>query len=189
MKKQILKVGFDLDGVLLYNPTRIARPFIVFIKRLFFNDEVDKFHFPDTKFQQFIWSILHKSSLYIVPAYQDIKKLIVDKKIEAYIISARYDFLEDDFKKWIKKIDGKSYFKDFYINLNNEQPYVFKKKVIKNLGLDVFVEDNWDIIKKISTLNNGVKIFWITNIFDCLINYKYKFFNLKRAVEKIKKLI
>lgn len=186
MKKQI-KVGFDLDGVLLYNPTRIARPIIVLLKKLVLKKDINKFHVPKTEIQRLIWAFLHKSSMFVSPAYKDIKKLIKNNQIEAYIVSARYEFLRSDFERWVKKIDANKYFKGFYINSNDEQPYIFKKKMITKLKLDIFIEDNWDIVKKISISNNGVKVFWISNIFDIGINYKYKFFNLKSAVDKIKK--
>ncbi|MFH1827356.1 MAG: hypothetical protein ABH812_02935 [bacterium] len=185
MKKQILKVGFDLDGVLLYNPTRIARPLIVLIKKIFFNKEVDKFHIPKTKMQQLIWSLLHKSSMFVSPGYAEIKKLVKCKKIEAYIVTARYEFLKKDFEKWVIKMEANKYFKGMFINNKDEQPYEFKKRLIRNLGLNIFIEDNWDIVKKISIKNNGVKVFWITNLFDIRKKYKYKFYNLQKAVEKL----
>ena len=76
MKKQILKVGFDLDGVLLYNPARIARPIIVFLKKIFLKKEVNKFHYPKTRIQKLIWLIFHKVVFGPAFGYDELKKLI-----------------------------------------------------------------------------------------------------------------
>ena len=104
MKRQPLKVGFDLDGVLLYNPARIFRPVIVFFKQLFLPEEKDKFHLPKTGLEKFIWWILHKSSFMPAPGLKDIESLVEKKQIKAYIVSARYESLKSDFNSWIKKI-------------------------------------------------------------------------------------
>ncbi len=187
MKKQPLRVGFDFDGVLLYNPARIARPIIVHLKKLFIPSEQNKFHLPKTRLQKFIWFLLHKTSFIVAPGYDEIKNLAKTNKIKAYIISARYESLKTDFNVWIKKIDAADYFSGIYYNNTDEQPHLFKEKMIKKLDLDIFVEDNWDIVSHLSK-KTSVKIFWIYNLLDRNIKYKYKFPCLKQVVEKLLKL-
>ena len=145
MKKQ-LRVGFDLDGVLLYNPARIARPIIVFIKKIFFKKEVDKFHYPQTKFQKLFWLVFHKIVFGPAFGYDELKRLIKSKKIKAYIITGRNESLKNDFNKWLIKLESNKFFSGSYFNDKNEQPYIFKEKMIKKLRLDLYVEDNWDIV-------------------------------------------
>ncbi len=190
MKKQ-LRVGFDLDGVLLYNPARIARPIIVFFKKIFFEKEVDKFHYPQTKIQKIIWLMFHKIVFGPAIGYEELKKLIKSKKINAYIITGRNESLKNDFKHWMKKLEAKKYFSGYYFNDMNEQPYEFKRKMIQKLKLDLYVEDNWDIVKNINlkpkTRNSKIKIFWIYNILDRNILYKYKFPSLISTINNIKK--
>lgn len=181
MKKQPLRVGFDLDGVLLYNPARIYRPVIVFFKKIFLKKEINQFHLPKTGWQKLIWLILHKSSFFPASGLNELKKLIKENKIEAYIISARYEFLKKDFENWLKKIDSSKYFKGAFFNNDNHQPYLFKEKMIKKLNLDIFVEDNWDIVKYLSS-KVSTKIYWIYNLFDRNIPYKYKFSGLKKVL-------
>lgn len=186
MKKQ-LRVGFDLDGVILYNPARIIRPIIVTLKKIFFRNDVEKFHLPQNWLQKSVWFFLHKSSLFPSSGFDDIKKLIETGKIEAYIISARYEFLKNDFDSWLNKINAKKYFKGCYHNNDNEQPYLYKDKMIKKLDLDIFVEDNWDIINYLKS-KSSAKIFWIYNILDRHISYEYKFPNLKKVAVELMKL-
>ena len=189
MKKQPLRVGFDLDGVLLYNPARIVRPIVVSFKKLFLPNEQSRFHLPKNQLQKLIWLFLHKSSFMIASGYDDIKQLVINKNIEAFIISGRYDSLKGDFNSWLKKIEAKKYFKEIYYNSRDEQPPIYKERMIKKLKLDIFIEDNWDIIKHLNAdvqkMNTHCKLFWIYNIFDRKIEYPYKFSSLKKAIEFI----
>jgi len=184
MKKQILKVGFDLDGVLLYNPARIARPIIVFFKKIFLKKEVDKFHYPQTKIQKLIWLMLHKVVFGPALGYDELKKLIKTKKMKAYIITGRNESLKDDYNRWMKKLEAKKYFSGYFFNDKNEQPYLFKERMIRKLKLDLYVEDNWDIV---NYLKKQTKVLWIYNIFDRNINYRYKFSSLKNVLKFISK--
>lgn len=190
MKKQI-RVGFDLDGVLLYNPVRIIRPIMVFVKKYILKRDLNKFYYPKNKFEKSVWWFLHKSSLWPAPGIQSLKKLIKEKKIKAYIISARYESLESDFKKWTKIIDPKKQFSGYFFNDKNEQPQLFKEKMIKKLELNCFVEDNWDIVKHLNlrfqNKNSKLKIFWIYNILDKKIKFKYKFNSLKAVILSLSK--
>jgi len=49
MPKRPLRVGFDLDGVLLYNPARIARPLVAFVKKHFLKKRTKLFLYPKIK--------------------------------------------------------------------------------------------------------------------------------------------
>ncbi len=189
MKKIPLKVGFDLDGVVLYNPTRIIRPLVAFFKKTFLKKTETKFYYPKTKVEKVFWSLLHRSSLFPAPGLEDLKRLVAEGKVKAYLISSRYNFLGGDFDKWAEKIKAKGYFEGCFYNKNNEQPHLFKEKIIKKLDLDIFVEDNWDIVKYLNSRldNKQTKIFWICNLFDIKIDYPYKFLNLQQAVNEVKK--
>lgn len=185
MGKRKLRVGFDLDGVLLYNPARIARPLVSFIKRHILKRKGTTFFIPQTPLHKLIWKFFHYSSLFVDPGVKHIKDLISQNDIEAYIVSGRYGFLVDDFEKWLQKMETESYFKNALHNKDNQQPYLFKQKVIKDLDLDVFIEDNWDIVQKLQ--GSRTKIFWLYNIFDRGLPYQYKFATLTKALKYIKK--
>lgn len=185
MKKDILKVGFDLDGVILYNPIRIFRPFASALKPLVFRKSNNSFYFPRTKLEQIFWKLLHKTSFCVAPGMNLLKELIRTKKIQAYIITSRYSFLNEEFEGWMKVLNVKKHFTACYYNKTNLQPNEFKKMMIKKLKLDIFVEDNWGVVQKINH-QNVTKIYWITNIFDQNIQYKYKFRNLREVLFSIR---
>ena len=190
MKKntQPLRVGFDLDGVLLYNPTRVARPIISTLKRFTAPKRKGVFYVPESATTQKAWNMLHATSMFIEPGYEHAKILIKKKKIEAYIVTARYGFLSEDFEKWQKKLDAKTYFKQCFFNQKNEQPHAFKQRMIEKLDLDVFIEDNWDIVKALSQnpKNKNRRIYWIYNMIDrWFIKHPYMYPSLASAMRQV----
>jgi len=197
----MLKVGFDLDGVILYNPARILRPLVYLVKKLFFKKKLNQFWIPQKNWQKTFWRLAHKTSIFIAPGFDDIKKLVKDKKIKAYLITGRFSYLKDDLDRWLKKLKIDRTFSGIYYNQMDEQPHFFKERTVKKLGLDIFVEDNWDIVNylylrtskveersgKTSEVKKQCKIFWIYNIFDKKIDYQYKFPILKKVVSYLAK--
>lgn len=188
MKNKPLKVGFDLDGVILYNPARIVRPIITGFKKKFLKKKRVKFYVPDTPFQQWIWKMFHKSSLFTAPGFEEIEKMVKRGEIEAYIITARYDFLKDDFHHWLKQKKADTYLKAWFHNKDNEQPHIYKEKKVKELGLDLFVEDNFDIVSHLTKKYPDKPILWIYNILDKKNDYPHKFPGLQQAIEHIKNI-
>ncbi len=191
--KKIIKIGFDLDGVVLYNPIRVFRVFITdFFKKiknkLLKKNEDITFYVPKKSFEKFIWYLLHKTSFMINPGYDDIKKLAKNKNIKLYLITGRYSFLKKDLDNWLKKLNAKKIFQQIYYNKKDEQPDQFKLKMIKKLKLNYYVEDNWDIVKKLIS-QKKTKILWITNLIDKKINYPLKFLHLKDVYFFLKKFV
>lgn len=188
MKNKPLRVGFDLDGVLLYNPARIARLPVSIVKRFFLKNRRLKFYYPRSGIEKRIWRLLHFTSIFMAPGMAELHKLIDEGKVEAYVITGRYSFLEKDFFRWIQKLDKNHVFKGTFFNHDDEQPHLFKEKMVKKLKIDVFVEDNYDIVKHLAKKTEA-KIFWIYNLLDRNIEHPYKFPFLSRAISRIKKML
>lgn len=189
--KTMIRIGFDLDGVILKNPLKGFRALakaLKFLKPIIFHQKKEPFYFPKSPLEQTLWQWLHKSSYRIDPAIKKLKKLIKAKKVTAYVVSGRYQCLEKDFKRWIKCLKKLNIFSGFYFNKENIQPDKFKEKMIKKLNLDIYVEDNWDIIEKLNSYTSA-KIFWLTNFLDqFFISYSYKFRNLDKLIDYLEKL-
>lgn len=191
-QKKKLKVGFDLDGVLLYNPARVARPILAFLNQGVLRKKKLEFYVPKGRLSRLLWYFIHKSSLFIAPGYEDLKELIKEGKIEAYLITSRYSSLKGDFDKWMRKLEAPKYFKAFMQNETDEQPHEFKKRMIEKLDLDAYVEDNWDIIALLSQKKKGKKnphMLWVSNIFDGTKKYEHKFVNFRGAVRKLREMV
>lgn len=185
MTSNKLRVGFDLDGVILYNPARTIRRPVSIVKRMFMPKELGHFYYPKSKHLQTLNRLLHKSSFMVAPGFQDIIDLAKKGHIEPYIITARWSFLKDDFEAWMKKLHVPVHFKSYHLNEKNEQPHKFKERMIKELKLDVFVEDNLDIVQHLDK-ETDVHVIWIYNIFDHFVKRDKRFPTLKKAVAYIK---
>lgn len=183
----MIKIGLDLDGVILYNPARIVRPLIAVWKHFMSpRQKTLTFYYPKTRFEQYIWKFLHKTSLFIAPGFREILQMAHNKEIKLYIITARYVFMGHDFKQWVKTVDKKNALSGAYYNEKNEQPHLYKQRMISSLQLDYYVEDNWDIVNHLqNTAKQGVKIFWVYNIFDRNIPYPHKIPYLKKFADFI----
>lgn len=159
--KKILRVGFDMDGVILYNPIKFIRPIAKLfkpIKSFFLKQKSESFYFPKSNIEKFLFYLLHKTSFKVDPGINYINDLVKAKKIKAYIVTGRYSFLKKDYETWLKKINAKEIFEKCYQNTNDLQPDEFKKTIIKKLNLDIYVEDNWDIVQKLRIKNSELRI-------------------------------
>lgn len=187
MKKQsvTLRVGFDLDGVLLYNPSRILRPLVTGFKRLIVKKRRLHFYYPKSPPEKLMWYLFHKSSLFISPGITEIEHLVKQGKIEAYIVTARYSFLGHELEGWIKRKKLDHIFTGVYYNKHDNQPHLFKEKMIKELGIKLYVEDNYDIVEYLDK-KKSAKILWVYNLFDRGIPYPYKYPSLSQAVMTIR---
>lgn len=188
---KILRVGFDLDGVILYNPARIIRPIISLLKKKnLMKRKQLQFFVPKTKLQEIMWYLFHKSSIFVAPGLDEVCQLVKAGKLEAYIITGRFSHLKNDFNKWQKKMEASNIFKACYLNEKDEQPHLFKEKMINKLKLDVFIEDNADIVdylaSKFGKNKKKAEIFWVYNLFDKRLAYPLKFAGLKQAVQALK---
>lgn len=190
MQKRPLRVGFDLDGVILYNPVRTLRPISHFISTLIFKKKQTSFYIPRTPFEKFMWYLLHKTSFIPARGLNDLKKLVDERRVEAYLITGRYSSLTHDFEKWMKKIKADKHFVAWMHNVKNKQPHHFKTDMIQKLKLDVFVEDNWDIVRNLASTRKGsnAKIFWITNFLDRNIHHAHKFPSLNAVIKKLEEM-
>lgn len=185
MSKRKIRVGFDFDGVLFYNPFRVLRPIIYLIKRYIFGIKVTRFYIPKGFLSRKAAELLHKSSYMPNEGFDDFLGLTKDPNYEVYVITARLSFLKDELGKLLGKFDI-SHVKNIIQNLRDEQPHTYKERLIKELGLDYFVEDNWDIVKHL-VKNTSTKVVWIHNLFDRIfIKHPYHGSNLKDAIKIIK---
>jgi len=183
MKKQPVRVGFDLDGVLLYNPARIVRPMVASVKHAFMGRKPLHFYYPVTDAEKALWHMFHLSSIFLSPGIRGIRSLVEDGTVEAYIVTARYDFIGRHLKAWARKRGISPLFTDIIHNAGDEQPHLFKERIIRKLGLRYFVEDNYDIVNYLK--KSPIKVAWIYNIFDSSIPYPYRFPNLEKAVAAV----
>jgi hypothetical protein len=187
-----LRVGFDLDGVILYNPIRIFRPLVTGFKHHVLHKTKTKFFVPQSTFDRTLFRLLHKTSFIVAPGLNDIKALVDAHLITAYLITGRFSFLKPDLDIWLRRLHARDIFTDCIYNQSDLQPHLYKASQLDGLKLDIFVEDNWDIVKYLAAKHHHgelkTRTFWIYNLFDRRLNYPDKFPMLLPAVSAIRHL-
>ncbi len=186
MQSRKIKVGFDFDGVLFYNPTRLLRPFTSWIQRTLLGRKETHFYIPQHPFLKKIGSYLHKTSFRPNIGFKHFIDLVKDPRYEIYIITARLSFVKENLHKLLAKHGVKvENIHTIYQNIHDEQPHIYKERLLKQLNLDHFVEDNWDIVKHL-TKTTKTRVIWIYNLIDKqFIHHQPRVPNIGEAIKKI----
>lgn len=182
---KVVRIGLDFDGVVVYDPVRIIRAPVKWFKKRVLKKSKLSFFVPKNEWQKWLWKVVFSSSILPARGIKLLKQMSENSCIELYLITGRFDFLESHLEKWLVKYGLDKVFESVMVN-RNEQPHLFKERVINELNLDYFVEDNLDVVlylkKKVKA-----KIFWIYNILDRNKNFPNKFPYLEKALEEINK--
>lgn len=178
-------MGLDFDGVVAYNPFRIIRAPIKWFKREVLGINKLSFFVPRNKLERLAWTIVHESSVWPSNGVELLKELVNNENIEAHLVTARFSFLEQNLFEWLKKNKLTKLFKSINLNKKNEQPHIFKERVVSKLHFDYFIEDNLDIVLHLNG-KSKTKIYWIYNVLDRGKNYPFGFPYLKKALEAIR---
>lgn len=142
-KGKIIKIGFDLDGVIIDKPPLIPKKLIEWLYRGRINTELS-YRFPNTKIERYIRWLSHHPILRppIKKNIKNIQALSKNKKYRLYAISSRYGFLEKRTKEWLDFYKLNDLFDEVHLNLDNNQPHKYKEKMINKLKINVFVDDD-----------------------------------------------
>ncbi len=188
--KKTIRVGFDLDGVILSNPSRILRGLIARSKKahLFPRQELEFYH-PNSAIERWLWLMVHKSSFRLAAGFAELEQLCAGANLEVYVVSARFSCLQPDTKRWIQVINRNGIFKKLYFNDQDEQPHLFKERMLRQLQLDYFVEDNFDLVHYLSSVQQQTEVWWISNFVDRQLTYPHKFFSLRQVVARLRNLL
>lgn len=183
MKKKI-KIGLDFDGVVAYNPFRVVRAPVVLLKKMIFGIRDTKFIIPHTPAQRWIWALMHETSYFLAPGIDVIRMMKKSGRFEFHLITARYNFLQTGLYRFLRRYEIESLFETITMNVQNEQPHMYKKRVVQEKNLDYFIEDNLDIVHALSE-KVPTRIYWIYNFFDRTNTYSHKYPYLQKALEAI----
>lgn len=163
-----VKIGLDLDGVIIDKPPLVPKKLLEWLVHSHKNKGL-AYRYPISWFEQLIRWLSHSPFFRppIEPNLKFIKKLAKNKNYKLYLISGRYSFLKDRTWEWLKRHKIENLFEKIFINLKNEQPHLFKEKMIKNLKIDIFIDDDLLLTSYLSQAIPKTKIF-------CLDQERYK---------------
>lgn len=154
-----MKIGFDLDGVIINKPPFVPKRFIEWMVRSHKTKGLT-YRYPASRTERFIRWLSHHP-LFRPPIRKNaeiIRSLCKNRNCRLYVVSSRYKFLQDRTKLWFEKYGFDSVFEGVYINLDNKQPHLFKKSMIKKLKLDIFIDDDLPLVKYLKRNIKGVSI-------------------------------
>lgn len=154
-------IGFDLDGVFVDHPPGISFSVLDFLYKDQKKQELS-YRLPSVAEQQirrlshlpFVRPQISKNCDYI-------KK--VKDKYNLYLISGRFGFLEDLTRLWLKKNGMDNIFRKVCLNSNNEQPHLFKDRMLEFYKIEAYCEDDFDSIAFLSERHKKIKFYWYTD--------------------------
>lgn len=157
--KPNIRVGIDFDKVLVNYPPLIPDQFINWIYKK--RSKTLKYRFPG-KLEQKL-RILSHYPLFRHPIVENVSavKSFYKKKIPVYLISGRFGFLEKRTENWLNIHKLKKYFKEIYFNFENNQPHLFKDKLMKKLKITHFIDDDLDLLMYLAKNNPKIKFYWV----------------------------
>ncbi|OGH10528.1 MAG: hypothetical protein A2857_00885 [Candidatus Levybacteria bacterium RIFCSPHIGHO2_01_FULL_36_15] len=182
-----MKIGFDFDKVFVDYPPLI--PNFIIDKLYKKKNHNLVYRFPGNLEKKL--RILSHTSIFRSPIKNNIKalsKISANKNLDVYLISGRFGFLKEKTNQWFVKHKIDKYFKKIFFNFNNEQPHIFKDRIIKNLGVEKYIDDDLDLLIHLATNNPKIKFFWLSNkIFSKHIQIPKNIFPIKDIKQFIEK--
>lgn len=155
-----MKIGFDLDKVFINTPPLIPNAVInKFYKKR--DNGILLYNIPSRP-EQLLRKAVH-TPLLRQPMKKNLtflNELSKDKKHQLYLISSRFNFLEPETTRLVKKYELDKIFDKLYFNYDNKQPHEFKNEVLKKLNLDIFIDDDLSLVRYVAKDNPQTKFFW-----------------------------
>ena len=92
-----------------------------------------------------------------------IEELYKSNKYELFVVSSRYQFLNKRTREWFRFYKTRKFFKKIFINLHNEQPHLYKEKMITRLKLDVFIDDDKPLLDYLKSKVKNVDLVYVSD--------------------------
>lgn len=160
MSLQKVRIGFDLDGIFIDSPPFIPKRIIEKLYKR--SDNALSYRIPGKAEQKI--RVLSHFPIIRPPIKKNISSLIQtskNKDINLYLISSRFSFLKKRTSQWDEKNKLLNYFKKVFFNDRDEQPHLFKNRVIREEKIEKFIDDDIDLLKYLAKENPKVEFFWL----------------------------
>ncbi len=158
-----MNIGFDLDGIFVKGPPFVPK---ILIERLYKEKDngVLLYRIPGT-FEQAFRKVTHSSILRpsINKNLAFLQTLAKEKQYNLYLITSRFGFLQRQTEQIAKKHHFDSIFKKLYLNYNNEQPHEFKNRIMKELGIERYIDDDFSLIRYLAKHNPKILFYWLNS--------------------------
>lgn len=156
-----MNIGFDLDKVFVNFPPFMPTRIIEWLYKGRSNGTL-KYRIPERAEQ--IIRVFSHYPLFRLPITKNVdyvRNLALENKNKYYLISSRFSFLEKRTAAIIKRYKLDKIFNAMYFNYSNIQPHEFKDGVIKKLKLEMYVDDDLQLLQYLSNNNPKTRFFWL----------------------------
>ncbi|MBI2028061.1 MAG: hypothetical protein HYT07_00495 [Candidatus Levybacteria bacterium] len=156
-----MNIGFDLDKVFIDYPFFLP-DFI--IDRFYKKKANGKLSYRIPKKPEQLLRLLIHHPLLRQPIKTNIdfmKKLASQNTHKHYLISGRFGFLKNKTQKLVQKHELYKLFEGLYFNFGNQQTHLFKNDIIQRLKIDLYVDDDRELLKYLAKKNPKTKFFWL----------------------------
>lgn len=167
-----MRIGFDLDKVFVDYPPFIPSAVIEWLyrhslKEIFKKDpkSIQNLHYKIPKRGIEKW-LRQRSHFYLFrPKISGNIGLVNNfpknpHHHDLYLISSRYSFLEDLTLKLLKKYHLISPFVSINLNTNDEQPHLFKARKLKELGIELYIDDDLPLLEYLKDNCPQTQVVW-----------------------------
>lgn len=158
-----MNIGFDLDKIFINFPPLVPSKIIDLLNK----EKTDnglKYRIP-SKIEQKIRIISHHP-FFRSPIVKNLNYIMnpnLANKNKYFLISSRFSFLKDRTDNLIKRHNLDEIFSAMYFNDENKQPHQFKNEIIKKLNLNIFVDDDLQLLEFLVDNNPKTKFYWLNN--------------------------
>ena len=153
-------IAFDLDGIFVGSPPFVPKRLIEWFYRGPQNQKL-KYRYPTTKFEQQIRKFSHFGFFRPnIPKNAEFLRNFSKSNNQIYLVSSRYQFLENLTLKLLEEYSIKNRSTKIYLNTGNKQPHLFKKKKIKKLKIDIFIDDDLKLLMYLRSRCPNTKLFF-----------------------------
>ncbi|MDO8429565.1 MAG: hypothetical protein Q7S88_02955 [Candidatus Daviesbacteria bacterium] len=161
-----MRIGFDLDKIFIDYPPFIPTQTIDWLYRHSPKDLFRKntnsqlsYHIPKPGLERLIRRLSHLD--FLRPKITSNAMFLSSLGGHSlYLISSRYKFLENLTLKILGKYDLITPFTAIYLNNKDLQPHKFKEQKIKELNLDIYLDDDLRLLKYLKSKDIKTKLLW-----------------------------
>lgn len=154
------RVGFDLDGIFIDSPPIVPKKIVEFLYKK--SNKTLYYRIPGG-FEKKI-RILSHHPLLRPPIRDNINALsdIDHRGALTILISSRFSFLKRRTDQLMRRYELETLFKKIHFNSQDEQPHIFKDRIIKQEKIGKFVDDDLDLLLYLAQRNPRVDFFLLS---------------------------
>jgi len=161
-KTKTIKIGLDLDGVLARHSLsgfwfRIRKAKEEALRNL----GSSSYYYPKTFLERWAWMMI---DWFRRPLAKKERDLLIGfanvQNIQFFLITGRFGFLKQLTLKWLRKNNLFSCFDKIAINVDDGDPTLFKARSISKFTIDCFVDDDLEVLKKLTKISSA-KLYWL----------------------------